>query len=290
MRVGVIVSRSLLVLGLIAGIGACSAPARLDVANSGITFADGPLTGKFIWHDLITEDPEAAERFYGDLFDWSFEDTTSALGNPYILARSRGRVVAGLVPIEPPADGAKVSRWLGYLSVPDVDVAAAEVAQAGGEVVKGPLDVRLGRAAAAVDPEGAVVGLARSAVGDPIDEPEPGPGRVAWMELLARNPEAAAAFYQSLIGYDVIQIERRGGDDIILEASGRERAGILQNPAEDGPPAWLTYFAVADLDDVVARVPKLGGDVLLPPSPDLRNGSMAVVTDPSGALLALQQL
>lgn len=290
MRVGVIVSRSLLVLGLVAGIGACSTPTRLDVSRSGITFADAPLTGKFIWHDLITEDPEAARAFYGEIFGWSFEETTSVFGTPYVLARTDGRIVAGLVPIEPPPDGINVSRWLGYVSVPDVDVATGEVEQAGGEVVKGPLDVRLGRAAAVVDPEGAVVGLARSAVGDPIDEAEPGPGRVAWMELLARDGEAAAAFYQSLIGYDVILIERRGGDFIILEASGRERAGVTENPVEDGQPVWLTYFAVADLDDAVALVPELGGEVLLPPSPDLREGSMAVVTDPSGALLALQQL
>ena len=194
------------------------------------------------------------------------------------------------MPIESPPDGADVSRWLGYVSVPDVDVATGEVEQAGGEVVKGPVDVRLGRAAAVVDPEGAAVGLARSTVGDPIDEAGLGPGRVAWMELLARDPEAAAAFYQSLIGYKVVTVERRGGDYILLEASGSERAGVLQHPADAGRPAWLTYFAVTDLHAAVDLVPELGGEVLLPPSPELREGSMAVVTDPSGALLALQQL
>jgi hypothetical protein len=34
----------------------------------------------------------------------------------------------------------------------------------------------------------------------------------------------------------------------------------------------------------------LGGKVLLAPSPQLRDGTMAVVTDPSGALLVLQKV
>jgi predicted enzyme related to lactoylglutathione lyase len=279
-----------LLLGLVAGLTGCSAPSGIDLSRSGITFADAPLPGKFIWHDLITEDPEAARAFYGEILGWSFESTTSALGTPYVLARTDQRVVAGLVPIDPPADGSNVSRWLGYVSVPDVDAAAVEVAKSGGTVVKGPLDVRLGRVAAVVDPEGAVLGLAQSAVGDPADEANPGPGRVAWMELLAGDPDAAAAFYQALIGYEVVRIERRGGDYIILEASGEPRAGVLRQPAEDGRSAWLTSFGVADLDAAVTRVPQLDGTVILPPSPELREGSLAVITDPSGALLALQQL
>lgn len=110
------------------------------------------------------------------------------------------------------------------------------------------------------------------------------------MDLLARDEDAAAAFYQSLIGYELVPVSRSDGAYILLEMSGRDRAGVLQHPAEDGQPTWLTYFTVDDLEGAVAKVPGLGGAVILPPSPDLREGSMAVVTDPSGALLALQEL
>jgi predicted enzyme related to lactoylglutathione lyase len=37
------------------------------------------------------------------------------------------------------------------------------------------------------------------------------------------------------------------------------------------------------------RAAELGGEVLLTPSPELREGTLAVVTDPAGAVFALQQ-
>ena len=40
---------------------------------SGMSFSDEPLIGKAIWHDLVTDDPAAAERFYEGLFGWSFQ-------------------------------------------------------------------------------------------------------------------------------------------------------------------------------------------------------------------------
>jgi predicted enzyme related to lactoylglutathione lyase len=84
-------------------------------------------------------------------------------------------------------------------------------------------------------------------------------------------------------------VERRGGQYILLNASGGERAGILAKPEAAWEPVWLTYFGVADPAASVARVEALGGRVVAPPSPELREGTMAVVTDPSGALLVLQK-
>jgi len=52
----------------------------------------------------------------------------------------------------------------------------------------------------------------------------------------------------------------------------------------------LTYFGVEDPASAAARVESLGGKVILPPSPQLRDGSMVVVIDPTGALFALQRV
>ena len=53
---------------------------------------------------------------------------------------------------------------------------------------------------------------------------------------------------------------------------------------------WLTYFGVHDAADAAKKAEELGGKILLPASPELRDGSMAVVADPSGAILVLQKL
>jgi len=49
-----------------ATMAACTVANRPDL--SGMSFADQPLAGKVVWHDLITEDIDAARDFYGGLF------------------------------------------------------------------------------------------------------------------------------------------------------------------------------------------------------------------------------
>jgi predicted enzyme related to lactoylglutathione lyase len=256
---------------------------------SGMSFTAEPLIGKMVWHDLITEDIDAARRFYGGLFGWTFEESTTR-GDDYLLARDGNVYVAGLVPIERPDDGTRLSRWLPYVSVPDVDDAVERSVAAGATVAASPRDVGLGRVAAIVDPQGAVVGLARSAVGDPDDRTTAAaPGRVVWSELLAADPAAAAAFYQTVVGYAPRTIERRRGTYTLLAAAGKDRAGILENPSEEWEPLWLTYFGVDDPRAAAATAAELGGHIVLEPSPEIREGSMAIVTDPSGAVLVLQR-
>jgi hypothetical protein len=45
------------------------------------------LPGKIIWRDLLTNDPAASQRFYGELFGWEFESvgTASNLNSRAIL-------------------------------------------------------------------------------------------------------------------------------------------------------------------------------------------------------------
>lgn len=266
---------------------ACSATAPLPAGK--LALSSEPLLGKFVWHDLMTDDVAAARRFYGGLLGWEFEQTTHPRGGDYTLIRAGGHYLGGMVLLEDPA-GADFSRWLPYLSVADVDAAVASTESAGGAALVGPLDLGdIGRAAAVSDPQGAVLGLLRSRIGDPDDSLAPAPGRVVWNELLAADDAGAAAFYSSLAGFEVATMPRRGGEYTVLRAQGRERAGIMPRPDTRLEPLWLTYFAVADVTAATKRAAELGGKVLLAPAPELRDGRLAVVTDPSGALLALQQ-
>ncbi len=259
--------------------------------TGGMAFSPEPLVGKVVWNDLITEDLAAARRFYGGLFGWRFEHAQAEGGREYTLARAGDVFVAGLVPVAHRPDDQPLSRWLPYLSVADVDQAVGRATAAGGRVAVGARDVRLGRVAAIVDPEGAVIGLARSAIGDPDDSTTAAAaGRIVWTELLADDPEAAAGFYRTVVGYNVRTVPRRGGTYRLLALNGIDRAGILANPSDRAKPRWLTYFGVDDPALAAAHAESLGGSVLLPVSPELRDGTMAVVADPSGAILVLQKL
>jgi predicted enzyme related to lactoylglutathione lyase len=279
--------RLLPAIALAALVAACTSTAPGRAA--GLSLSSEPLLGKFVWHDLITDDPEGAQRFYAGLLGWEFERTTHPRGGDYVLIQRDGRYVGGMVRVEDPV-GADYSRWLPYLSVADVDAAVRYTESAGGSAVLGPLEIgNIGRAAAVRDPQGAVLGLLRSRVGDPDDSMAAGAGQIVWNELLAADEVDAAAFYESLAGLQAQTVSRRGGEYTLLRAGGRERGGIMQRPDPRVTPLWLTHFAVADVSAAAAKAEALGGRVLLAPSPDLREGTLAVVTDPGGAILALQQ-
>ena len=269
-------------------VAACSSvPTTLP---AGMSFSDEPLPGKVIWNDLITEDLPAAKRFYGGLFGWTFEDTRARNGADYAIARDGDVFVAGLLAFPPPEDGTNVTRWLPYMSVEDVDDALERGVAGGAGIAADAQDVPLGRVAAIIDPEGAVIGIAQSKVGDPDDTTtRPAPGRIVWTELLSGDPAAAAKFYGVLAGLEASVEERRGGTYTMLVGDGVNRAGILALPDEQMDPEWLTYIGVADPAATAARVEALGGQVLVAPDPDLREGTMAIITDPTGALLVLQK-
>lgn len=274
----------------------CVAAASLATACGGRSpapaAAPGPggsvQPGKFVWHDLVTESPDACKRFYGSLLGWQFDDT-ERLGKPYAIARLGTQRVAGIVAIKPSAT-VKGSQWVGYVSVPDVDQAVAHAARAGSQTLVAAREVeKVARAAVIADPQGAVLGFARIHRGDPDDDAAPQDGRFFWMEYFARDPEAALSFYTGLLGYQTEATEREEGRTYHVFRTARPRAGLLQAPRPEMRPAWLPYVKVGDPAALAARVASLGGQVLFSPRADVRKGTLAIVADPSGAPIALQK-
>jgi predicted enzyme related to lactoylglutathione lyase len=102
-------------------------------------------------------------------------------------------------------------------------------------------------------------------------------------------PVAAASFYTSTFGYQQEVTDRAGPNAYVVLSLGRPRAGILQSPEPEIRPVWLPSILVSDPAVLAARATSLGGRVLLAPHPDVRKGSLAVVADPSGAIVALQK-
>ena len=267
---------------------ACASRSKSAAPPGAAATPSSTLVGKFVWHDLITEDPAACRRFYGALLGWEFEDTHRG-DRPYILVRAGGRYVAGIVAM-PPDPSQELSQWLGYVSVPDVDAAAARVTEAGGRALVAPREVgSIGRAAVVVDPQGAPLGLLRLAAGDPADEESPTPGGFFWMEYLASDPYAALSFYKGLVGYETQASETPSGSPYQVLRLGRARAGLIKSPVENVRPNWLSYVLADDPAALALRAASLGGKVLVAPRPEIRNGTLAVVADPSGAVLALQK-
>ena len=112
---------------------------------------------------------------------------------------------------------------------------------------------------------------------------------MVWNELLAANSGDAARFYSEVADISTTTLQRRGGEYTLLQSGGNDLAGILDNPFQSAGPLWLTHIAVRDPAVSAAKAEALGGKVLLAPSAELREGSMALIQDPGGAILALQK-
>jgi len=254
------------------------------------TGGSGRRHGQWIWHELLTGDPEAAAGFYAQAFGWTV--ARRGVGSrAYRLAQRDGRPVAGLVRIDDRPDGrTPPARWIGLMSVPDVDAAVARATQAGGSVLAGP-GVQLGRGRVALlsDPEGAAFGVIRTVDADPEDR-EPREGEWLWRELWAGDAGRMAAWYRDLGNYGLRRLVHAGDqDEWVLSSGDTPRAGVIVRPEAARFSAWLPYLRVADLGGAVRAVAAAGGKVLLEPSPQRRGGRVAIVADPQGGPLGLAQ-
>jgi len=247
------------------------------------------LVGKFIWYDLFTNDLQSTSRFYEKLFGWSFSDTASKEKLVKTIARD-GVPIANVIYIAPQNSKVNESRWLSYLSVEDVDHALMVSKKNNGTVYVQPKDLpNRGRVAIVKDPEGALFAIVTTSDGDPPDQ---GFIQNHWMgsELWSTNPDAALTFYRLLVGYEQQLVDVGAGLKYrFLVKNGQTRGGIVKIPWDDVKPNWLPYIAVEDVMAIVAKAEELGGKVLVEPDKAIREGLLAIIADPSGAVFAVQQ-
>ena len=269
---------------LIAG---CATPTGV-APPAGMAISKTPLIGKFVWRDLMTDDPARVKPFYAALFGWEYVERT-AQGRPYTLVKSGGQFIGGIAKAERRVPDQANSQWLSFLSVADVDQAAQLTRAAGGSILLPAFDLpKVGRAAIVLDPQGAPLGLIRASFGDPADTPRPELNHFLWTEELVPDPRAAASFYAGLAGFEVVT-EIDGERPFLLLRKGRDRAAIMRLPIDGMTPRWLVSVMVADPAASAQRARQLGGKVIVAPHPDVRNGTIALIADPSGALIALQK-
>ena len=238
--------------------------------------------GKFVWHDLLTNDVASAKDFYGELFGWSFKEQ-----GRYTVVLNNGQAIAGIVNVRSKDSKEHTARWLASLSVPDVDQAAAFVKESGGIIHEGPVDMKnRGRGVLVSDPHGAQVLLLHSLGGDPVDT-EPSMGSWLWVELWSKTPEDSVAFYEKLGGYRAVQGDE-GDSNYWFLWRDKWRAGVRQIPFDGMEVRWIPTVRVNDTVLISERAEKLGGRVLVKPREVSIGGSAALIEDPVGGLLIVQ--
>jgi predicted enzyme related to lactoylglutathione lyase len=259
------------------------------------------------WVDTAQQDPDAARRFYEELFGWESVGPGAVPGDPpgrYFVARLRGRDVAGIS--SQPGDGAPPDPvWSTYIYVDSADDATEQVKRAGGAIVVAPFDaLPAGRMAVVTDPAGATFCL-----WEPKDRKgaqlvnEAG----AWSISILNtpDPESAKAFYGAVFGWETDPAEPSESDITLFRLPGYV-GGEPQQPvprdviaamtpargtpsAGDATAQWSVNFWVGDADGTADKAADLGGAIVVAPfdTPAFRN---AILADPAGAVFSVSRV
>ncbi|HEY3726024.1 MAG TPA: VOC family protein [Solirubrobacteraceae bacterium] len=261
------------------------------------------------WVDTDQPDPLAGRHFYSELFGWTFQDAAPAGSPSYWIASLDGSDAAAIAP-----GSGDSAAWNTYVAVDDADAAAALVEESGGAVVSAPQAAGpAGRAAVCADPAGAQFRLWQAGR-------RPGPqivnGVGAWnfSDVHTDDPDGAQEFYATVFGWEAHPLDLGGGatatmwrrpgygdhleatvdPDIRVRQAGLGPPGfedaigwLASLEAEASAPHWHVTFTVADRDQSVATVERLGASVLASADTDWTRS--AVIRDPQGAVLTLSQ-
>jgi len=252
-------------------------------STSGTSAPTTFVPGAPIWTDLATAEPARAEDFYGQVFEWAIREPGVESGG-YVNFFLGEDVVAGMIGNRP--DSGFPDGWTTYLASADVRATAAAVPEAGGEVVREPMDIHdVGSMALVRDAGGASVGLwqpgthrgfgARGRAGAP-----------AWHELHTWKYAETVRFYEQALQWRTSVM----GDSpdfrytVMVDDQGVQLAGIMDGSvyAPEGQPSWSTYWGSDDVDATLSAVERMGGRILQP-AEDTPYGRLAQAADPTGA-------
>jgi predicted enzyme related to lactoylglutathione lyase len=118
------------------------------------------------------------------------------------------------------------------------------------------------------------------------------PGVPCWIDTTQPDPDAAAAFYSGLFGWECEDVmpEDAPGKYFMARLRGGDVAAVSSQPADAPPVAvWNTYVWVENADETAKKVWAARGSVLIEPFDVMDAGRMAVCADHEGAVFCVWQ-
>ena len=109
-------------------------------------------------------------------------------------------------------------------------------------------------------------------------------------ELWTTSLDSALNFYHLLAGYETRVVDvGKNRKYHFLARDDKIRAGVVKIPWDDVKPNWIPYIAVENAASIAKRVEEMGGKLLIAPDQEIRDGRVAIIADPSGAVFAIQE-
>jgi predicted enzyme related to lactoylglutathione lyase len=249
--------------------------------------------GRICWTELTTTDPKAAQAFYRAVVGWGTQPWD--MDPSYVMWTAGGTPVGGLTALSDEAKrmGAPPG-WMMSVAVPDVDASVRQATSLGARTSVEPQDIpTMGRFAVLRDPQGATFAVFTSKDNIPGHDGPSKPGEFSWHELATSDPQKAWSFYEQLFGWDKMDAMDMGatGTYQMFGRAGEMLGGVYNKPREMmGPPNWLNYALVPDVDSAVKVVQRLGGRIINGPMDVPGGGRIAQCIDLQGVAFALHSI
>ena len=115
-------------------------------------------------------------------------------------------------------------------------------------------------------------------------------GAPTWIDLTTSDVDRAQQFYGAVFGWTFESAGPDYGGYINASLDGKLVAGLVDNdPQWNSPDSWTTYLHTADVKATFAAATAAGAASWVEPMDVKDKGWMAVLTDPTGAVLGLWQ-
>jgi predicted enzyme related to lactoylglutathione lyase len=114
--------------------------------------------------------------------------------------------------------------------------------------------------------------------------------RPAWVDLASSDAAASRDFYAKLFGWNVeLNPDPQYGGYAVANIGDQQVGGIGPTQSPDQPTAWSLYIGTDDAAATAEQAQAAGGSVAAPAFDVGDQGKMAVLQDPSGALISVWQ-
>lgn len=120
----------------------------------------------------------------------------------------------------------------------------------------------------------------------------PKAGEFCWTELATANVSEAKQFYSKVFGWQFKDHHVGDMTYTMIGLNGKDFGGIWAIPKDQQkeiPPHWMSYILVNNLEESLTKAKSAGATIVKPSTKAGEMGIFAIITDPTGAHIALWQ-
>jgi len=108
-----------------------------------------------------------------------------------------------------------------------------------------------------------------------------------YTELNTTDLSPSKAFYSKLFDWKLEDVPGMDMDYTFIKNGDTPIGGMMKHPMPGAPSMWLPYVGVDDIKASTAKAKSLGAKVIVDVREVPGHGHMSVLTDPTGAAIAL---